>query len=166
MCVFRYGASSYRQNSNNSLNEANSEIRKLWVIAHQTNKPNIEKLTKEIKATEAKVEKQSKELSDTLKSVEKTALEIKTTQNNHIQTVENIKQQLIMTQNLSLQVSTLEETMQQIDVSKKVSALEKSIAQHKKSLAQINDHRKQVNTQIDQLTSALRKLQDPSPSGL
>lgn len=155
------------------LNKVDSEIAKLWVIAHQKNKPEISAVKKqtasladETKAIKAqytahteKLEEHYTAMQNTQKSVENTALDIKTTQNTQQQTLENIKQQLIMTQNLALEVANLEETLQKIDQRKKVAALTKDIQQ-------INNHRKQLNQQIDQLSDALRQLQNPTPEGL
>lgn len=63
-------AKNAQQAAEDKLKWADSEIRKLWVIAHQTNKPAIEKLNKALDKTAADLEAQLKQQQTQLNGVE------------------------------------------------------------------------------------------------
>lgn len=99
---------------------ADSEIRKLWVVAHQRNLPNIEKLQQEAKTLASQIAANQKDISANLQAQQKI--------------VQQLEQRLT---ELSLSSSTFSQRLQDQDTRAEVKKLQDQLKKVTQDLAQL-----------------------------
>ncbi|MEJ2668917.1 MAG: hypothetical protein P8176_08980 [Gammaproteobacteria bacterium] len=129
-----------------------SEIRKLWVVAHQTNKPHIEKLEEQLKAVKTSAAKQNTSIGSLKKQISSLSKD-EATLKQHTKSIEQLRS-TIAKQDLRLSdVPVILET-----VRVKVDEMSASSKEAAALIEQLNQSRAQINRSIDQLTEEIRVL--------
>lgn len=136
-----------------------SEMRKLWVISHQTNQPRIQKLENDLAALvktgqqlTAKLKTQAKVIDDqakTLGVIQETETELK----RGVAAIDTVKSRLDEQQIRLDDVPVALEALK-LQLAELASQAEAST----ELLQQLDDYRTQVNRSVDQLTEEIRVL--------
>lgn len=151
--------SQWRTSVDHQLKLLDSEMRKLWVIAHQTNQPDIRKLesdlaalTKTSQQMAGKLQTQAKAIDDqtkTLLAIERTEAELK----RSVATIDLVKstldEQQIRLADVPVALEALNLQLAELETQAQASA---------ELLQQLDDYRAQVNRSVDQLTEEIRLL--------
>lgn len=151
--------SHWRTSVDHQLKLLDSEMRKLWVIAHQTNQPDIKKLesdlaalTKTSQQMAGKLQTQAKAIDDqtkTLLAIERTEAELK----RSVATIDLVKgtldEQQIRLADVPVALEALNLQLTELETQAQASA---------ELLQQLDDYRAQVNRSVDQLTEEIRLL--------
>ena len=136
---------------NEKLEWADSEIRKLWVVAHQRNRPAIETLEAKIKQLEQGLSKADKQLSEAV-TVSKKAVDKSLALGNDLKKFNDelnfhIKELSQRLTEISLSASTLDQRLRDQDLRTKLAALEKGVANLKSTVDQIKPDNQSGNLQ-------------------
>lgn len=120
---------------NDKLEWADSEIRKLWVIAHQRNRPAIDGLENKTKQLEQSLSKAEKQLAEALETSKAGVIATKATTEKSLVLTKDLKELSFhvkeLTQRLtevSLTTSTLDERLRNQDLRTGLAALEKQVS--------------------------------------